>query len=102
MRTFGMTAKTDEIERKYEGPAVRPDLLADLPGVAEVRGPDPLSLEATYYDTADTRLARAGIVLRRREGGDDEGWHAKLPANAGHRREVRVPLSRSVGAVPDE
>ncbi len=37
-------------------------------------------LKATYYDTADLRLARSGITLRYRTGeGDASGWHLKLP-----------------------
>jgi hypothetical protein len=35
--------------------------------------------EADYYDTDDLRLIRGGITLRRRRGGDDAGWHLKLP-----------------------
>jgi CHAD domain-containing protein len=49
-----------------------PQLRADAPRRVE--------LLATYYDTADLRLARAGVTLRQRFGGDDEGWHLKLPA----------------------
>ena len=37
------------------------------------------ALVATYHDTADLRLARAGISLRHREG-DGTGWTLKLPA----------------------
>ena len=37
-------------------------------------------LAATYFDTADLRLAAAGLTLRRRTGGDDAGWHLKVPA----------------------
>jgi inorganic triphosphatase YgiF len=59
-------------------------------------------LSATYYDTADGRLAANKITLRRRTGGTDEGWHLKLPAGAGARREIRAPLAASEGEVPDE
>lgn len=98
-----MATSAIETERKYDGPPVRPELLADLSGVAEVIGSDRQSLRATYYDTADMRLARHGITLRRREGGQDEGWHAKLPINAHQRREIHVPLDRAVeGTVPTE
>lgn len=58
-------------------------------------------LAAIYYDTEDLRLARAGITLRRREGGDDAGWHLKLPVRKHERVEVRLPLDAApVGSVP--
>ncbi len=37
---------------------------------------------------------RAGVTLRRRTGGEDAGWHLKVPAGSG-RDEVRRPLGRS-------
>ena len=51
----------------------------DLLQVAGTSGPDEEQLEAEHYDTDDLRLIRAGITLRRRRGGDDAGWHLKLP-----------------------
>lgn len=59
-------------------------------------------LSATYYDTADGRLAAGKITLRRRTGGTDEGWHLKLPAGAGARREIHAPLAASEDEVPAE
>jgi inorganic triphosphatase YgiF len=59
-------------------------------------------LSATYYDTADGRLAASKITLRRRTGGTDEGWHLKLPADAGARREIHAPLDASEREVPEE
>jgi inorganic triphosphatase YgiF len=59
-------------------------------------------LSATYYDTADGRLAASNITLRRRTGGTDEGWHLKLPADAGARREIHAPLDASQREVPGE
>ena len=38
--------------------------------------PETVRLDATYFDTADLRLARAGASLRFR---NDEGWTVKLP-----------------------
>lgn len=90
-----------EIERKYEpgdeagGAAELPDL-TDLSGVASVADQEAVALDATYYDTTDQRLARDGLTLRRRTGGDDEGWHLKLPVARGVRDEVRAPLSDEV------
>ena len=51
-----------------------------------------LHLRATYYDTRHLDLVNAKVTLRRREGGIDDGWHLKLPAGAGARREIGVPL----------
>jgi hypothetical protein len=61
-----------------------------LSGVQSLVGPEEQMLEAVYYDTADLRLARAGVTLRHRRGGDDAGWHLKLPVGADSRDEVRV------------
>ena len=57
-------------------------------------------LAATYFDTADLRLARAGLTLRRRTGGEDAGWHLKVPAGSNARSEVRLPLGRGARTVP--
>jgi len=59
-----------------------------------------IRLTATYYDTADLRLARRGITLRRRTGGHDDGWHLKLPNRPAHgevldRDEIALPLEHS-------
>lgn len=42
------------------------------------------------------RLAADGITLRRRTGGDDAGWHLKLPVAAGVRDEIRAPLGEGI------
>ena len=92
-----------EIERKYAVDAgfVLPDLSV-APGVADVTGPRTYHLTAVYHDTAGQRLAAARITLRRRTGGTDAGWHLKLPAGAGARREVHAPLGPGTEGVPDE
>ena len=95
--------RVGEIERKYavdEGTAL--PLLLDLPGVESVGQPVEQALSATYFDTADLALARARVTLRRRTGGEDAGWHLKLPAGPGsdERTEVRLPLGRAVKTVP--
>ncbi|MFD1149033.1 CYTH and CHAD domain-containing protein [Saccharothrix hoggarensis] len=98
-----MSTSVHETERKYEAPggAALPDL-SDLAGVAAVAGPEEHQLEAVYYDTADLRLARAGLTLRRRTGGDDAGWHLKLPVGVDTREEVRLPAGRAAKQPPEE
>lgn len=60
------------------------------------------TLEASYVDTEDLALAAAGVTLRRRTGGPDEGWHLKRPTVDGARVETRVPLGAADGPVPEE
>ncbi|GAA2337818.1 CYTH and CHAD domain-containing protein [Streptomyces cuspidosporus] len=88
-----------EIERKYEVPdgGRLPDLTGAA-GVAEVVDRGTATLDATYYDTADQRLAAHGVTLRRRTGGGDAGWHLKLPAGPDARDEIRAPLSDTLPA----
>ncbi|WP_051871757.1 CYTH and CHAD domain-containing protein [Streptomyces sclerotialus] len=90
-----------EIERKYEadGAGLPSGGLPDLTGadrIATVAERGAVTLDATYYDTGSRRLARDGITLRRRTGGDDAGWHLKLPVAAHVRDEIRAPLSDTV------
>ncbi|WP_406352231.1 CHAD domain-containing protein [Streptomyces sp. NBC_00658] len=86
-----------EIERKYEGPAAEGDAglpeLTGVAGVASVIDKGVAELDATYYDTADQRLAAASLTLRRRTGGSDAGWHLKLPVSQDVRDEIQAPLS---------
>lgn len=93
-------SETVEIESKFEvGPDTPvPTARAFAPLVAD----DPVvhELSATYYDTADLSLTRHKVTLRRRTGGDDAGWHLKLPSEAG-RVELRLPLDHG-DDVPDE
>ena len=90
-----MTADHREIEDKYDLDAstVLPDLLS-LKGVRSV-ATEEQELVAAYFDTAGLALAQAGVVLRRRTGGADPGWHLKLPMD-GARLEITVPLGRAV------
>lgn len=94
------TTTMRETERKYSGDPVDADLAVTLATAAaeavhgcpgRPRGPEEFALSAVYYDTEDLRLARAGITLRRRSGGGDDGWHLKLPAGKDARDEVRLP-----------
>src|SRR2546423_829603 len=79
-----------EEERKYEvDPRFAvPDLSGCLPAGGEIVTAPPAPLRATYYDTADRRLARAGASLRFRRG-DALPWTVKLPTGvAGIRHEI--------------
>lgn len=64
-----MTDGTKEIELKLaiDGAFVLPDL-TDAAVVSEVRQDETQDLWAIYWDTADLRLARHGVTLRRRTG----------------------------------
>ncbi|HYZ09570.1 MAG TPA: CYTH and CHAD domain-containing protein [Pseudonocardiaceae bacterium] len=90
-----MATTVRETERKYEAvDGVELPGWAGLAGVEGLVGPEDHTLEAVYYDTEDLRLARAGVTLRRRRGGDDAGWHLKLPVGGDSRDEVRVSDAR--------
>ncbi|WP_329317717.1 CYTH and CHAD domain-containing protein [Streptomyces sp. NBC_01262] len=99
-----MGKRVRETERKYEAadPTADPEPdLTGLPGVAEVRTLEPAELDAVYFDTADLRLATHRTTLRRRTGGDDAGWHLKLPTSqADTRTEVQLPLGGKGKSVP--
>jgi inorganic triphosphatase YgiF len=81
-----------EIEQKFDVDTgfERPSF--DGVAGASAAAPTVHHLSATYFDTADERLAASKITLRRRTGGTDEGWHLKLPEGSGSRREVHAPL----------
>jgi inorganic triphosphatase YgiF len=89
-----------EIERKFDVDTgfQRPDFAGVIPGVTAA-APVVYHLSATYFDTADGRLAANKITLRRRTGGADEGWHLKLPGAPASseayssRLEVQLPLA---------
>ena len=76
--------------------------MAGAVGVAGVSEQEEQFLDAIYYDTADLRLIGGGITLRRRSGGEDAGWHVKLPAGANTRDEIRLLLTAPGGAIPYE
>lgn len=93
-----MRAVKVEEERKYEVPA---DFsVPDLSSLGRVVSRRPRTLRATYYDTADLRLARAGVSLRYRRG-DPAPWTVKLPAEVPG---VRHEISRagSATAIPGD
>lgn len=83
-----------EVERKYDVEAQTPlPDWASVVGIARVTAAEERELDATYFDTADLALARAGVALRRRTGGADGGWHIKGPRQGDARLELIWPLS---------
>jgi inorganic triphosphatase YgiF len=89
-----------ETEQKYDADAdfVLPKLgsLPDLGG-KRLANPKRIYLSATYYDTEDLALIQHKVTLRRRVGGDDEGWHLKLPVRKDTRQELHAPLGEGTG-----
>ena len=98
-----MATVVREIERKYDpaaGATAALDAVQTMTGtagVAAVSQQGEQLLDAVYYDTADLRLIGAGVTLRWRTGGEDAGWHLKLPAGADTRDEIRLPLDAPGG-----
>ena len=84
-----MTGDHLETEQKYDADAdfVLPEL-----GGRRSAEPKRIYLSATYFDTDELDLIRHHITLRRRVGGDDEGWHLKLPVRKDTRQERYAPL----------
>ena len=84
-----------ETEQKYDAD---PDFVLPDLGRAEPRR---IYLSATYFDTENFDLIRHKITLRRRVGGEDEGWHLKLPVRKDTRQELHAPLDEGeTGSVP--
>lgn len=86
-----MATRAKETERKYE--PKDSGLLAGVPGLG---GGEELLLDAVYHDTADLRLARQGVTLRRRTGGTDPGWHLKVPLGGDSREEFQAREQKQV------
>lgn len=90
-----------ETERKFDvDETVEVPPLRDLAGVHRVERPDEYLLISEYFDTPDFVLAARRITLRRRDGGDDAGWHLKIPLSRDDREELREPLSEDPSIVP--
>jgi CHAD domain-containing protein len=85
-----------ERELKFNAPAdvALPSLVDVVVNGTEGRT-EALRLRAVYYDTADRHLQRHGATLRRRSGGNDAGWHLKLPVDDDTRLEIYVESSAS-------
>ncbi len=94
-----------EVERKFE--VVESTVSPSFEGLSSVsraeRSPSQ-QLDAVYFDTPGHDLAAHHVTLRRRTGGNDAGWHLKLPAGPDARTEVRAPLGdgSDADAVPEE
>jgi len=75
-----------EVERKFVvgEDFVLPDINA-VQSITSVTKHPAFSMEAIYFDTADLALFRWGITLRQRRGGEDAGWHLKLPVRSGQK-----------------
>ena len=99
-----MTGDHLETEQKYDAEAnfVLPKL-GSLRELKSLRMADlkRFYMSATYFDTEDLDLNQHKITLRRRVGGDDEGWHLKLPVRKDTRQELHAPLDEGdTGSVP--
>jgi CHAD domain-containing protein len=96
-------SKSVEIERKYAVPdGVALPSLERVSGIVSVDRRPGVHLDAVYLDTEDRALLAAGIVVRRRHGGHDEGWHVKLRGTTG-RVELHAPIDPAdPEAVPAE
>jgi CHAD domain-containing protein len=80
-----------EEERKFDVDArfSLPDLTGCVPDGGRIVTRPPIKLRATYYDTDDLRLARAGVSLRYRRAEDGLPWTVKLPTDTpGTRHEI--------------
>ena len=90
-----------EIEQKFDVDAsfALPALSEVVPTVTDVETVV-IEFEAIYFDTDDLRLAARKITLRRRSGGEDQGWHLKLPVGKGVRVEYHEPFTDAL-VVPD-
>ncbi|HPY24089.1 MAG TPA: CYTH domain-containing protein [Mycobacterium sp.] len=85
------TSRHREFERKFEvlDSTPLPSFVRHAPIADVVRRPTE-TLHAVYYDTPEHDLAANRITLRRRTGGNDAGWHLKLPAETVARTEIRT------------
>lgn len=93
----------EEIERKFAlGPDDEVPDPVDWPGVVTAAQPQRFALDALYYDTEDLRLVTAGVTLRRRTGGSDDGWHLKVPGDGEGRIEHALPLGAAEEGPPGE
>ncbi|MFS0319086.1 CHAD domain-containing protein [Corynebacterium striatum] len=92
-----MSTKTFlEVEAKFAvAESIQLPELTRLSGVDHIAETRKHALSAIYYDTEDLRLTHAKITLRRRTGGNDDGWHLKIPGAQG-RTEIHAELGDPV------
>ncbi|HAT1548362.1 TPA: CYTH and CHAD domain-containing protein [Corynebacterium striatum] len=92
-----MSTKTFlEVEAKFAvAESIQLPELTRLSGVDHIAETRKHALSAIYYDTEDLRLTHAKITLRRRTGGNDDGWHLKVPGAKG-RTEIHAELGDPV------
>ena len=92
-----MSTKTFlEVEAKFAvAESIQLPELTRLSGVDHIAETRKHALSAIYYDTEDLRLTHAKITLRRRTGGNDDGWHLKIPGAQG-RTEIHAELGEPV------
>jgi CHAD domain-containing protein len=96
------TSRYLEVERKFDvGESTSSPSFAGIADVHRVERLPTQELDAVYYDTPARDLASNRITLRRRTGGEDAGWHLKLPAGPDARTEVRLPLGLANGSEED-
>ncbi|MDC7107414.1 CYTH and CHAD domain-containing protein [Corynebacterium striatum] len=85
-----------EVEAKFAvAESIQLPELTRLSGVNHIAETRKHALSAIYYDTEDLRLTHAKITLRRRTGGNDDGWHLKIPEAKG-RTEIHAELGEPV------
>ncbi|MCE1173761.1 MAG: CYTH and CHAD domain-containing protein [Propionibacteriales bacterium] len=81
-----------ETERKFA--LAKGQLLPSLEAIATEGPTTQYEQISVYYDTPDLRLTAARQSIRRRTGGPDTGWQAKLPTqNPDERVEVLLPFT---------
>jgi len=94
-----------ERESKLGAPAgfELPDLAGVVDGAVAEQAPH-RTLVARYYDSADLRLARAGVTLRHRAGEDAPVWTLKLPLRVEGVRTSRreIDFAGPPDVVPDK
>lgn len=94
--------QVDGLKQKFDvkDSALLPPL-QDLPGVDRVDQPVEQRMESEDFDTENLRLSSAQVTLRRRIGGDDSGWHLKLPSSTEGQTDFHEPLGETSEGIPE-
>ncbi len=93
----GGAVSSQQVERERTFALSDGQQLPDLDGLLRTGRSQVHRMRAVYLDTADLLLIRHRVTLRRREGGPDEGWHAKLPRPDGSRLELHAAMTQGPG-----